>query len=516
MTATWSRRATLLGGIGAVGGLAACGGANASGERSPSAHASASTGTSAGSTPATSAPATSASPQGVPWRRLARHVPLVRPASSSYDRLRLTPNPRWDDVRPLAIARCATAAHVAATLAFARDHDVPIALRAGGHSYPGWSAGARRLVVDVRPMTALSWSGRSLTVGAGQTLAPTVAALAGRDRALPTGSCPTVGVTGLTLGGGVGVLTRAYGLTCDHLTSARVVLASGQVVTASTDEHPDLFWALRGGGGGHLGVVTDLTFATVAAPTVVSTYLTWPAARAAEVIPAWFDWMAGADARAWSTLKLLGGDAHDAGMSVGATVTWVGPAAGFETMLAPILATRPSGRYDHTRGYLAAMQAYAGSGAREAFAATSHVAYDAPGDRGPAAGGAAATIVAHASDVPAGLREAGISIDALGGRVGSLAPDATAFVHRKALATVQYTATWDSTGAPAARAARTARSYVSSFRSAMTPTWGEHAYVNYADASLADPGDAYFGDNWTRLRQVRGAYDPDGLFTQPQ
>ena len=494
MTASWSRRATLLGGVGALTGLAACD------SQEPAAARPASR--------ALAAPAGSASAAPIPWRRLARHVPLVRPASSSYDQLRLTPNPRWDSARPLAIARCTTAAQVATTLAFAREHQVPIALRAGGHSYPGWSAGAGRLVVDVRPMTAMSWSGTSLTVGAGLTLAPIVAALASHDRALPTGSCPTVGVTGLTQGGGVGVLTRAYGLTCDHLRSAEVVLASGQRVTASADSHPDLFWALRGGGGGHLGVVTALTFATVAAPTVVSTYLTWPAARAAAVIPAWLDWIGSADARAWSTLKLLGGAAHPSGMSMGATVTWAGPPAGFDAMLAPLLATRPTGRFDHTRSYLAAMQAYAGSGAREAFAATSHVAYDAPG-------AAASTIVAHASDVPPGLHEAGISIDALGGHVGSLAPRSTAFVHRAALATVQYTATWAS-GADATRAPHTARSYVSSFRAAMTPAWGQHAYVNYADASLADPGTSYFGANWPRLQQVRATYDPDRLFTQPQ
>ena len=501
MTARWSRRATLLGGLSGLGaltgltGLTGCGGETPSAARSSSA--------------TLTTPSSTSAARRVPWGRLARHVPLVQPTSPSYGQLRLTPNPRWDGAKPLAIARCATAAQVATTLAFARAHGVPIALRAGGHSYPGWSAGANRLVVDVRPMTGVSWSGTALTVGAGLTLAPIVSALAAHGRAVPTGSCPTVGVTGLTQGGGVGVLTRAYGLTCDHLRSAEVVLASGQRVTASADAHPDLFWALRGGGGGHLGVVTSLTFTTVAAPTLVTTYLTWPAARAGDVIPAWFAWIGGADARAWSTLKLLGGAAHPSGMSVAATVTWVGPPAGFDAMLAPILATSPSGRYDHTRSYLAAMQAYAGSGAREAFAATSHVAYAAPGT-------AASTIVAHASAVPGALREAGISIDALGGHVGSLAPTDTAFVHREALATVQYTGTWDAAAPHAGQAAGIAQSYVSSFRTAMTPSWGEHAYVNYADASLTDPGTAYFGANWPRLQQVRATYDPDGLFTQPQ
>lgn len=494
----------LIGGLGALAGLAGCGQSAAPGSARTS--STAPTRTAATTLPSSTASATSA---GDPFAALGKVVPVLRPGSSAYSSDRLTPNPRWDSAKPRAIARCSTPAQVAATLACAADHRVPLALRAGGHSYPGWSAGNDRLVVDVRPMRTISWSGTSVTFGAGLTLADVYAALAARGRALPGGSCPTVGITGLTQGGGVGVLTRPYGLLCDHLTSAQVVLASGETVTASAKEHPDLFWALRGGGGGHLGVVTSLTFATVAAPTLVTTYLTWPTKRAAAVIPHWFDWIGAADQRAWSTLKLLSGATHPDGLSVGATVTWVGPPAGFDAMLKPILATKPTGRYDHTRGYLAAMQAYAGSGAREAFAATSHVAYAPPGD-------AASTIVAHASDVSSSLTEAGISIDALGGHVGDLQPSATAFVHRKALATVQYTATWDSSAPRTTARAKDAQSYVESFRSAMTPTWGNHAYVNYADPTLTDAGTAYFGANWKRLQQARSTYDPHGLFTQPQ
>lgn len=450
--------------------------------------------------------APSTPPVGVPWPALARALEgdLVRPATPSYGELRLTPNPRYDAARPLALAEVASAGDVAAVLAFAADHDLPVALRSGGHSYPGWSAGDGRLVVDCRGLSGISWAGTRVTMGPGRHLADVYAGVAGRGRAIPGGSCPTVGLGGLTLGGGVGVLTRAYGLTCDHLAAADVVLASGEVVTASAEEHPDLFWALRGGGGGHLGVTTSLTFDTVAAPTIVSTYLTWPADRFVDVIPAWFDWISAADARAWSTIKLLAGASHSDGPSLGATITWVGPASGFDAMLGPVLATGPTGRYDHTRGYLEAMRAYAGSGAREAFAATSHVAYDPP-DRDALAG-----LVEAVGATPGVLQEGGISIDALGGRVADLAPSDTAFVHRDALATVQYTAIYDG-GDP-----HDATTYVAGLRRLMTPTWGDHAYVNYADPTLADPGTAYFGGGWDRLQQVRATYDPDGFFTQPQ
>jgi hypothetical protein len=140
---------------------------------------------------------------------------------------------------------------------------------------------------------------------------------------------------------------------------------------------------------------------------------------------------------------------------------------------------------------------------RESLSATSHVAYDALDAAGI---GDLLGRVQGAS----GLLEAGISIDALGGRVRDVDPGATAFVHRQALATVQYTATYPP-GTPSK-----ADAFVRGFRQAMLTHWGNHAYVNYSDPTLADYRTAYFGANATRLAQVRAAYDPDGFFTQPQ
>ena len=458
-----------------------------------------------GASPSASAPSASPVRAATPWSQLGSEVDLVRPRSSSYSTLRLTPNPRWDGARPLALVEAKSPDDVATALSFARRYAVPPALRAGGHCYAGWSAGDGRLVIDTRPMTGVAWTGTTVRFGAGLTLAKVYEELAARGRALPAGSCPTVGLAGLTQGGGVGVLTRAYGLTCDHLRSVEVVLASGQTVTASADAHDDLFWALRGGGGGHLGVVTSLTFDTVPAPTLTTAYLTWPATSWTDVVPAWLSWIGAADPQLWSTLKLLGGDVHPSGPSLGATVTWVGPTSAFDDALRPLVsAVAPTGRTDHVRDYLDAMRAYGGSGEREAFAATSHVAYQPPD-------AASTTALGDLVDrTPAGLHEAGVSIDALGGHVADLAPGDTAFVHRQALATVQYTATYDGTDPSPAQ------DFVGRLRARMVGTWGDTAYVNYVDASLPDPGTAYFGDNWAWLQQVRTTYDPDGLFTQPQ
>jgi len=463
-------------------------------------------------------------PSRAAWSRLRRAVrgSLALPSDPAYDRVRLTQNPRYDGQRPLAVLSVRGAGDVATGLRFAQDHGVPVAIRSGGHSYPGWSAGGspRALVIDVRPLSRVRLEGTTATIGSGAALAHVYDAVSLQGRAIAAGSCPTVGIAGLTLGGGVGVLTRAYGLTCDLVKSLQVVTADGTVRTASRRREPDLFWALRGGGGGHLGVVTELTLRTAPAPTLQTAFLQWPVAALPEVIAAWQAWAPSADARLWSTLKVLGGKKHASGPVVLCSVTWTGPSGAFEGQLAGLLThvPVPSVSSRSARSYRAAMFSYAGcagvpaaqcttgpGGAltREALSATSHVAYDALDAHGTS------TLLAQlASGV--GLLEAGISIDALGGRVADVAPDATAFVHRDALATVQYTATY-----PPGTATQADR-FVRDFRAAMVPHWGNHAYVNYADPTLPNYREAYFGANAARLAQVRAAYDPDGFFTQPQ
>ena len=464
-----------------------------------------------------------------PWARLARHVDgsLATPRAPSYDTVRLLENPRFDGARPLAVLSVASAADVATGIAFAQDHGLPVSVRSGGHSYPGWSAGGggtrpASLVIDCRALDAVRLRGDMATIGAGAALAPVYDALGRRGRALAGGSCPTVAVGGLTQGGGVGVLTRAMGLTCDAVTSMQVVTADRAVRTVSADQDPDLFWALRGGGGGHAGVVTSFDFRTSVAPTLSTVYLQWPLSAAPQVIAAWQSWAPDADARLWSTLKGLGGAKHTGGPILLLSGTWTGPPAALATQLAGLLdhVPSPTVRSTHTRSYLEAMLSFAGcsttpvaqcttgpGGAldREAFGATSHVAYDAL-----SAAGISDLVDRVEAAQSSGLLEAGVSMDALGGHVRDLAPGDTAFVHRAARATVQYTATYTSGGPRAADA------YVRGFRAAMVPHWGRHAYVNYADPTIRDHRSAYFGANAARLSDVKRRYDPDAFFTQPQ
>lgn len=471
------------------------------------------------SPPPSASPSPSAGPP--PWTTLAAEVrgTLSLPGSSRYDVARLTENPRYDAARPLAVLSVAAGAagirDVQAGVRFAREHDVPLAIRSGGHSYAGWSSGGdpRALVIDLRALDDVSVAGRQARLGSGISLVVAYDGLARAGRAIPGGSCPTVGLGGLTLGGGVGVLTRAFGLTADSVASIDLVNADGDIVTANAQSEPDLFWALRGGGG-RLGVVTSFTMNTQSAPTVHTFYRRWSAASAAQVIPAWQHWITSADRRAWSTLKLLGGTTHPSGPSLLLSGTWIGPAGSHP--LPALLAQCPPtlGAFDSTVSYGQAMANYAGcsgtpvsqchtgpGGAlqREPLAATSHVA-----SRYLTAGGISA-IVDAVTNTPSRLKEAGISIDSLGGAADELAADATAWSHRGALFTVQYTATvTDVSRIPSAQ------TWARHLRSTMTPFWGEAGYVNYVDPTL--PSSVYFGSHLARLRSVKQAVDPSGLF----
>jgi FAD/FMN-containing dehydrogenase len=482
----------------------------------------------------TAAPTPTGTPAGPPdWAALAASLagPVARPGDTAYDTVKLTENPRWDSAQPLAVVSAAGAADVAAALRFAARYHLPLALRSGGHNYPGYSAGGApgtgvppSLVIDTRGMNAITFSGPLVTVGAGASLAEVYDTLGSRGVAIAGGSCATVGIAGLTLGGGVGVLVRAYGLTVDSLTAVEIVTADGTTRIASATENADLFWACRGGGGGHLGVVTALTFTTVAAPTVTMFSLSWPFANAASVIAAWQNWAPGADSRLWSTLKLLNGPKYGSNPGLFVSGTWIGPASGLNAQFAPFFAAAgaPTSDLRGTHTYHDAMMRYAGCAtipiaqcttapggalARESFAATSHIANVKLG--GPGIQQVIERVLA-AKAVP-GVREAGISMDALGGAVAAVAPAATAFPHRAALASIQYTATFPDGTDPAPLDA-----YVRGFRTAMTPHWGTGAYVNYSDASLADPAACYFAANATRLKAVRARWDPHGRFTQPQ
>jgi FAD/FMN-containing dehydrogenase len=216
---------------------------------------------------------------------------LIGPDDSDYDEARSLFNAMFDK-RPALIARCATAGDVAKTVAFAREHGLPIAIRGGAHNGAGLGSVDDGVVIDLSLMrdVEVDPDARTVRVGGGCTWGEVDAATNEHGLATPSGIISTTGVGGLTLGGGLGHLTRKCGLAIDNLLEAEVVLANGEQVRASADENPDLHWALRGGGG-NFGVVTSFKFRLHDVGTVIAGPTFWPVESGAEVLRAYRDFL---------------------------------------------------------------------------------------------------------------------------------------------------------------------------------------------------------------------------------
>src|SRR5207248_7411511 len=190
--------------------------------------------------------------------------------------------------------------------------NIQFAVRSGGHSYIGASAADGTMVIDLRRLSGEPvYHHELVTVPAAAQLDSVQTALAARGLSIPAGSCPTVGIAGLTLGGGLGSDARRSGLTCDALASAAVVLPSGEAITASPDDHADVFWALRGGGGGNICVVASFTFRTfpVADRDVVT--MVFPEGATAAALVGWHDWLQSADRAIWGMVNITAGGGSD-------------------------------------------------------------------------------------------------------------------------------------------------------------------------------------------------------------
>jgi FAD/FMN-containing dehydrogenase len=428
---------------------------------------------------------------GTNWAKLRRRLGdrLVLPQDASYDRLRLPFNTVYANRRPAAIARCVRPEDVQACLEFASHERIPVAARSGKHSYAAYSLPENGLVVDLAGMSAVDVAGTGARVGAGAQLLPVYEAIGGAGRALPAGTCRSVGIGGLALGGGISVIGRKYGLTCDHLVSARIVTPDGCLRTVSAHEEPDLHWALRGGGGGNFGIVTQFTFRTDPAPDVTVFNLGYPPGATADVFDAWQEWMAHAPDELWSGFRVDAGPVSDP--NVGGV--HVGPAKD----LLPLLDRMPPAeRFVQEMTYLEAMRYYAGDpDPGKPFVASSRMLRDhVPGSR-----------VAGLMD---GQRNVAILFDSFGGALARVAPDATAFPHRDARASAQiFVDVVDET-------VEQARARLAVVRDGLGA--GNTGYVNYIDPEMPDWPTAYYGRNLARLRKVARRYDPDRVLAFPQ
>jgi FAD/FMN-containing dehydrogenase len=478
---------------------------------------------------------TRSAPASADWSALGRDLDgrLIRPGDHGYYVARLLFDPRFDATRPAGVAYCRSPADVVTCLAFARRFAVPFAARSGGHSYAGWS-GTSGLIIDVTGMSAVQLDSASglAHVGAGTFLIDMYAQLLAGNVTVPGGSCPNVGVAGLALGGGVGVVSRALGLTCDNLDAVQIVTADGRIRDCDQARHSDLYWASRGGGGGNFGVATSFTFRTHAASDVVLFFLGWPWSQAAQVIAGWQSWAPHAPDQLWSNLHLFAAPGG-ATPSIQVGGTYLGSVADAESELERLYAavgSGPSSPYVQATTYLNAMLVDAGCAGMSV--AGCHLPWQAAGGSltrqpelaksdyftRPLSGSAIGTLLTGVEKLqsvrgaPGG--KGGVAFDASGGAINRVGPGQTAYVHRDALFLAQYTTNWD-TGAPAGGVARQ-RDWQRVVHASMRPYASGQAYQNYIDPDLTTWQQAYYGANYPRLARIKAAYDPDGLFRFPQ
>ena len=428
--------------------------------------------------------------------RSSFHGSLVLPDDESYDDCRAVWNAAIDR-RPAAIVRCADASDVQRALEVGRARGLSIAVRGGGHSFAGKAVCEGGLVIDGAPMkqVEIDRERRVARAGAGCTLGDFDAATQAVGLATTMGTAPPTGISGLTLGGGIGWLMGCFGLACDNLVAAELVTANGHVVRASAEENPDLLWGLRGGGG-NFGVVTALEYQLHAVTTVLGGAITYPVDRAVDVLRAYRDVT---DAAPDQLVAFSGILPLSTGPAFGVAVCWNGDPAAGEQAIAPLrrLGT-PLGDTVRPIPYLDIQSLLAPPPVRvSSYARSSFLTELSDG---------AIDVLAAQAAAPSPVMSVFFT-EHLHGRATAFGPGHSAFAHRTPGYNFAALSMWFEPDD-----AELATAQVRNFFSAMSPFLAQDVYSNY----LGDEGDARvraaYGTAWERLVALKRKYDPQNVF----
>jgi FAD/FMN-containing dehydrogenase len=469
----------------------------------------------------------------VNWNRLRHHLRgrLVLPSDADYPTAKQLYLVQFDDTSPRAIAYCASAADVALCLGFAQDNAVPVVARSGGHSAGGYST-TPGLVIDVSGLDSITLGRGTATIGTGAQLVDITNTLAPAGLTMSGGYCPTVAAGGYLQGGGVGLLTRSIGVASDKVTSAQVVLADGRVVTASPRQHSDLYWALRGGGGGNFGIVTFYTIIPSPLTDLAAGILYWPYDQALDLLDGWTRWLADAPRTIGGSITIMLEDAAPGKVPVVSVVVGsVDTGAGFGTeidRLVSLVGHAPASRQILTAPYQTIMMSL--YRCADLTVEQCHRTGAFPGgqlprpalglERGrmfsramPRDGWSKALAVLDKERLAGQTRQ--LQVAALGGAANTLSRTATAYVHRDSLFMVNYLAS--NVAAPVSDEAKSAAGrFVDVGFAVISPYSNGETYQNFVDPRLPDWKRSYYAENYSRLRRVKGVYDPHNVFHSAQ
>ena len=437
---------------------------------------------------------------------------VILPDDDLYESARKVWNATIDK-HPALIARCATTSDVVGAVNFAKDNGLVLAVRGGGHNIAGSALCDDGIVIDLSQMKAAHVDAASLrgTIEGGATLADFDAATQAHGLAVPLGINSTTGVAGLTLGGGFGWLSRKYGMTIDNLESAEVVTAAGEVVRASATEHPDLFWALRGGSG-NFGVVTRFEFRLhPVGPNVLSGLIVYPLSEAKAVLQQYREFMVKApdELSVWAVLRqapplpFLSETVHGKEI-IALALLYAGDPKQGEPLIEPLRKFgTPLGEHVGVQPYTAWQQAFdplLTPGARNYWKSHNFSVLD---------DGLFDAVIEYIKKLPSPQCE--IFFGAIGGATMRPAPDSAAYAHRDARFVMNVHGRWTDP-ADDERCIRWARDYFK----ASAPFASGGVYVNFLTADEGDRVKAAYGQNYDRLAQIKRKYDPTNLFSTNQ
>ena len=432
---------------------------------------------------------------------------VITPSDDGYEEARKVYNGMIDK-RPAAVVRCRGTADVAAVIGLARSEGLDLSVRGGAHSAPGFGTNDGGLVIDLSPLqdVVVAPDTQTARAGGGCTWAGFNDATHQHGLATTGGIIGSTGIGGLTLGGGIGYLSRKYGLSCDNLVSAEVVTADGQVLTASESENSDLFWALRGGGG-NFGVVTTFEYQLHPVAEIYGGPIAYPVDRADEVLRFYREYIDEAPEELGGfigfhvapPLPFLPEDWHFKNVCL-AVLCWAGPVEQGEQMIKPFLdVVEPVGSHVGPMPYPAlntAFDALLPAGLQHYW--KSSFARELSDD-------AIAVHKKYGAQVPA--LQFAVHLYPLNGAVQRVGADETAFAYRDVNFSPVIAGMWED---PADNEQNIA--WVRSYFEALEPYSAEGGYVNFMDDDdQTRVRDNYRGD-YERLAAIKAEYDPTNLF----
>lgn len=452
---------------------------------------------------------------------------LLLPTNSSFAAAASPWDTYVDFGPPVAILQAKTPQDVADGINYARSTRTPLAVRSGGHNYAGYST-TKGLLISVAPMNGIRINAgkQQVTVGAGAQLINVYNALAARGLMIPAGTCPTVGIAGNVLGGGFGLSSRKFGLLADNLISAQLVLADGRIVTASAKQNPDLFWAIRGSGGGNFGIATSFTFQAHPVGPLAAFKFQYPWSQGRAAFDAWQQMIPTMTPDLTTSSALLNnapGTTNPDAMGVQVYGLFQGTAADLTALLAPLVAAAGPAPTQMIQDMTFMQQAFYFGGCDDLTSCqNAPVGTVEPLDYYVKSSYAQSlystqaidTLFAAVEQWPGTSRNCMIESFAYGGAVNAVAPTATAFPHRNQLFCTQAAAFFGPTDSQETQQAAVA--WLTQLNASMAPFNSGAAYVNYIDGSQANWQQAYYGANLPRLSKVKRKYDPSNLFSFPQ